>query len=123
MRGLAATALAASALVACATPPLAPGQPKDVRGYRIAEYEVLMDCFPMEAGDEVRWRFHSDVPVDFGIEFRDGAAIVQPVSRERVTADEGRFVALAAHRYCLQWGTGAQGAALDYALDLRRTSR
>jgi hypothetical protein len=110
-------------LVACVAAPVEPGRPRDVRAQRIPEYEVLVDCVAMAEGDVLRWRFRTDVPVDFAIEFQDGAARVQPVSREQVTADEGRFVALASNRYCLQWGTGGRGATLDYAIDLARGSK
>jgi hypothetical protein len=72
----------------------------------------------MARGDVVKWRFAADEAVDFAVQYRDGKAVVLPLTRERVTADEGRFAALVAERYCLTWEAGRKGVSLDYVLDL-----
>ena len=108
----------ASVLAGCAAAPLVPGVPKDVRGQRLPPREVHEECFAMARGDVVKWRFAADEAVDFAVQFRDGKAVVLPLARERVTADEGRFAALVAERYCLTWEAGRMGVSLDYVLDL-----
>lgn len=77
----------------------------------------------MEAGDELRWRFAADGPLDFRVQFRDGKAVVVPVSRERVARDSGRFVALSARDYCAAWEARRTGVLLDYSLELARPQR
>lgn len=108
----------AAMLASCVAAPLAPGAPKAVRGQRMPPHELHDECFAMARGDEVRWRFVADEAVDFAVQYRDGKVVVLPLTRERVTADDGRFAALVAGRYCLTWEAGRKGASLDYVLDL-----
>jgi hypothetical protein len=99
LAGLAA--LAASASVAAAqsssssssaaiATTLAPGKP----------YEA---CMTLGAGDQRRWYFKADGPVDFNIHSRDGDAVTYAVKRERMRGDGGTFVAKSARDYCWVW--------------------
>jgi hypothetical protein len=115
--------IAALPLAGCAVPPLAPGQPKEVRGHPMPPYEILEECFAMDEGDEVRWRFTAEAPLDFDIRYRDGKAEILPLVKERVSEDAGRYVALTAQRYCLAWEAKAQGTLLDYRIELGRSGR
>jgi hypothetical protein len=108
----------AAMLAGCAAAPLAPGTSKDVRGQPLPPHDVHEECFAMARGDVVRWRFVADEAVDFAVQYRDGKVVVLPLVRERVIADDGRFAALVAERYCLTWEAGRKGASLDYVLDL-----
>jgi hypothetical protein len=122
MRIAAPTAVAVALLAGCAVG-VAPGQPKDVRGKGLPAHELHEECFAMASGDELRWRFSADAPLDFGVYYRDGKVVVMPVTRERVTVGEGRFVALSAHDYCASWESGAQALTLNYSLELGRPRR
>ncbi|MDH5288253.1 MAG: hypothetical protein OEX23_16670 [Betaproteobacteria bacterium] len=113
----------ASSLAACAAPRLAPGEPREVRALPLPPFQENEECFAMDRGEELRWRFAADGPLDFRVQFRDGKAVVVPVVRERVAADSGRFVALAAQDYCAVWEAGRIGVLLDYALELARPQR
>ncbi len=113
----------ASTLAGCAAPRLAPGAPREANGQPLPPFQEHEECFAMEKGDELRWRFTADGPLDFRVQFRDGKAVVVPVSRELVAGDSGRFVALAARDYCATWEARKIGVLLDYSLELARPRR
>jgi hypothetical protein len=113
----------ASSLAGCAAPRLAPGAPREANGQPLPPFQEHEECFAMEKGDELRWRFTADAPLDFRVQFRDGKAVVVPVSRELAAGDSGRFVALAARDYCATWEARKIGVLLDYSLELARPRR
>lgn len=107
----------------CAAAALAPGTPKEVLGLPLPPYQMHEECFALARGASVTWRFRAQAPLAFDVRYRDGAALVLPIVRERVQADEGRFEALEAHRYCLAWEAGARGTPLDYTITLEAARR
>jgi hypothetical protein len=107
-------------LATCAMTPQDPEAPRVVTGVRIAPYERHEDCMALEDGDRLDFRFESQFPVAFNLQYRDGAVIVIPLSRERVEEFAGVFAAKATRPYCLAWEAGQQGAILDYRFRLRR---
>ena len=111
------------ALAGCAaTPAIEPGKPLEVRAHPLPPYEIHEECASLRPGDRLHYRFESTVPLAFNIHYHEGKAVVMPVTRERVTADDGTFVPLAAHVYCLMWEAGAEGTTIDYAVRLTRGS-
>lgn len=111
------------ALAGCAaTPAIEPGKPLDVRAHPLPPYEVHEECASLRPGDKLHYRFESKAPLAFNIHYHEGKAVVMPVTRERATADEGTFVPLIAHVYCLMWEAGAEGTTIDYAVRLTRGS-
>ena len=78
-----------SSSVAVATT-LAPGKP----------YEA---CMTLGAGDQRRWYFKADGPVDFNIHWQEGERVTYAVKRERMRGDGGIFVAKTAADYCWTW--------------------
>jgi hypothetical protein len=111
------------ALAACAaTPAIEPGKPLEVRAHPLPPYQVHEECASLRPGDRLHYRFESTAPLAFNIHYRDGKAVVMPVTRERVTADEGTYVPLAAHDYCLTWEAGAEGTTIDYSVRLTQGS-
>jgi hypothetical protein len=111
------------ALAGCAAAPaIEPGKPLEVRAHPLPPYEVHEECASLRPGDRLHYRFESKAPLAFNIHYHEGKAVVMPVTRERATADEGTFVPLAAHVYCLMWEAGAEGTAIDYAVRLTRGS-
>lgn len=111
------------ALPGCAAAPaIEPGKPLEVRAHPLPPYEVHEECASLRPGDRLHYRFESKAPLAFNIHYHEGKAVVMPVTRERATADEGTFVPLAAHVYCLMWEAGAEGTTIDYAVRLTRGS-
>jgi len=110
-------------LAGCAaTPAIEPGKPLEVRAHPLPPYEVHEECASLRPGDRLHYRFESTAPLAFNIHYHEGKAVVMPVTRDRATADEGIFVPLTAHDYCLMWETGAEGTTIDYSVRLTRGS-
>ncbi len=49
--------------------------------------------------------------------------MISPLVKDVVQEDAGRYVALAAARYCLEWIAGPVGTLLDYRVDVTRPAR
>jgi hypothetical protein len=112
------------ALASCAAAPVIdPGKPLEVRAHPLPPYQVHEECASLRPGDRLHYRFESKAPLAFNIHYHEGKAVVMPVTRERVTADEGTFVPLVAQDYCLMWEAGAEGTTIDYAVHLTRGGR
>ena len=108
-------------LAGCAaTPAIEPGKALEVRAHPLPPYEVHEECASLRPGDRLHYRFESTAPLTFNIHYHEGKAVVMPVTRERVSADEGTFAPLAAQEYCLMWEAGAAGTTIDYTLRLTR---
>ena len=60
-------------------------------------------CMTLAAGDQRRWYFKADGPVDFGLHYRDGAEVTYAVKRDGMRGDGGTFVAKDARDYCWTW--------------------
>jgi hypothetical protein len=118
-----AAVLLALTLAGCATPSLAPGEPRTVDRVVIAPYESHDQCMHLVRGDRVDWRYQSSEPLAFNIHYRDGNADLSPVVRERSTSDAGTFEAQFDEDYCLTWESGPPGAIIGYRILLRPAAR
>ncbi|HEY5366155.1 MAG TPA: hypothetical protein VIL19_06740 [Casimicrobiaceae bacterium] len=110
---LAATAMVA-ALAACAVAPIAPDTPYAVVAQPIAPWEVHEDCADVTAGDRIDFRFDASKALDFDLYYRQGIAVIIPLSRKNVTTDAGVFEVEIPGRYCLAWKAGASGGVVSY---------
>ena len=88
--GLAAETTSSSSSSAAVATTLVAGKP----------YEA---CMTLAAGDERRWYWKSDGPVDFNIHFHEGDQTRYALKRERMRGDGGTFTAKAAQEYCWSW--------------------
>jgi hypothetical protein len=123
-RAFARTALlAALALGGCADAPIVADTPRIVTGQRIAPWEKHEDCANAAEGDRIDFRFNTTEPVDFDLYYREGPAVIIPLSRKRVSADSGIFAVQIPARYCLAWQAGAAGTFVDYYITLHGRSR
>ncbi|MCC6193859.1 MAG: hypothetical protein IT518_05255 [Burkholderiales bacterium] len=116
-------ALVAFAVTACATDTFTAGEPRALHGVPVAPYEFHEECASLVAGDRIDYRFESTLPVHFEIYYRDGLAHVAPVSRDEATAGSGIHPVAFAHRHCLRWDAGRQGAMLDFNLRVLRAGK
>jgi len=120
-RAAAAALVLALAQAGCATPPgLESGRPLEVPAMPLPPYQSHEECVALAPGDRLQYRFGSTAPLAFNIHYHEGRAVVMPVTRERVSADEGTFAPLVAQEYCLMWEAGAEGTTIDYTLRLTR---
>ncbi len=118
-----AVLLAVLALAGCADTPLVADTPRVVVAQRIAPWEAHEDCANAAEGDRIDYRFNTTVPVDFNLYYREGAAVIIPLSRKDVSADSGIFGVQIPARYCLAWQAGSAGALVDYYITLHARSR
>ncbi len=107
-------------LAACAGEPMLPGTPKIVADLRIAPYEWHEECVALVPGDRLDYRFEAKSPVTFDIRYREGGMVLSPVARANVTEHSGIYAPRGAHRYCLWWEAGPEGALVDYRIRLLR---
>jgi len=114
-------AAVALALGGCATE-TADG-PKQVTALELSPYAAQEECAKLAPGDRLEYRFTADAPVKFNIHYHDGAAIVEPISRDGVTEEAGVFAPILAQDYCLMWEAGVSPASLDYRISIRRGPR
>jgi hypothetical protein len=117
-----AALLAAGVLLSgCAATPTA-GDPKVVKAHAVASYAIHEECFKLDEGDRVEFRFESTEPVDFNIHYHEGRAVVMPISREKSREDGGVYMARLTQDYCLMWEAGAAGAVIDYRMLIKRAT-
>jgi hypothetical protein len=107
-------------LAACASTPS--DAPETVTGLDMTPFSSNEECVQLAADDRLDYDFTSNQPVDFNIHYREGYAEILPISRDKVEADSGRFVAVLTEKYCLTWQAGAPGALLDYRIVVRRAA-
>jgi hypothetical protein len=106
--------IVAMLLGACASAPIAPNAPHIVTAQRIAPWEIHEDCADVLTGDRIDFRFDSTEKVEFDLYYRQGVAVIIPLSRADVKADSGVFDAQIPGHYCLAWKAGAAGAIVSY---------
>jgi hypothetical protein len=111
---------AALCIAACATAPDRLDAPKIVSGVEIAPYGVHEECVEMQKDQRVGYLFRAAVPVAFNVHFRDGNAVIEPVSSAHTQGESGEFSADRAQVYCLMWEAGAGGSVLEYRVEKLR---
>ena len=115
------TAALSLASAGCAAPPrIEPGRPLQVEAHSLPPYQIHEECVALAPGDRLQYRFESTAPLAFNIHYHEGKAVVMPVTRARVSSDDGTFAPLVAQDYCLMWEAGAEGTTIDYTLRLTR---
>lgn len=117
---LASTALAASA-------PRASAEIIDVdwgdgrrfdRSLRVAPGKFSEVCGKLAKGNEVRWRFESDGPLDFNIHYHEGRTVHYPVKREGTARADGTLTSAQDRDYCWMWTNKTdKAAALGVSLE------
>ncbi len=118
-----ARVVAVGALIAggCATDVV--DGPKQVTALTLSPYALHEECAKLAPGDRLEYTFTSDAPLKFNVHYHDGAAIVEPISRDGVSEDAGVFAPILTRDYCLMWEAGPTPASLDYRIDIRRARR
>lgn len=114
---------AATLLCACAAAPFPPDVPRAVIAQPIPPWESVEECTDIHVGDRIDFRFEATEKIDFELYYRQGAAVLIPLSRQQLTADSGVFDARIPGRYCLAWKAGAAGAEVTYHVLVRSADR
>ena len=66
-------------------------------------------CVRLDAGESIRYRFSSSVPVDFNVHYHRDKDVFYPVKASASRAAEASFTAPHADTYCLMWEHGGPG--------------
>ena len=106
--------LAATCLAACATPDAHTPRTVDV-----VPYGRVQECLHVSAGQRLNYRFEASHPVQFAIQYRDGAATLAPITRDDTREDSGIYPAAESREYCATWDAGAAGVHLRYSITLQ----
>lgn len=107
----------------CTNAPLLANAPREVEGEPLTPYAMHEVCAELETGDRLEYSFQALAPLHFNIQYREGNAVLVPLSRDGVDADSGVFKPLFTSTYCLQWEAGPQGTLLDYRVRIVRGRR
>jgi hypothetical protein len=110
------SALPVAFVAGCAAGPQHLDAPKAVFNVELAPYASHEDCLALRAGDRFGYVFEARVPVAFNIHFREGAAVIAPISRDSTSAESGDFTPDQDQTYCLTWQAGPEGSSVDYRL-------
>jgi hypothetical protein len=110
------------ALAACAGAPVERGVPVSVAQQPIAPWETHEACADVVAGDRVDFNFDATRPVDLDVYYRQGAAVIIPLSRRGVVADGAVLEVRIPGRYCLAFKAGAEGALVSYRITIHPAS-
>jgi hypothetical protein len=116
-RALLAIALA---LGGCATATPAVDETGAAKTFALAAYASHEECRALAAGDRLDYRFTSTAGLKFDIRYRNGNAVVMPITRDAVYADSGIYQAATAQHYCLAWEAGAEAASVELHLAVHR---
>ncbi|HEY7903132.1 MAG TPA: hypothetical protein VIH36_06760 [Casimicrobiaceae bacterium] len=111
--------VAALAIGACSDAPIAPGQQVSVAHARIAPWEVREACADVGVGDRIDFRFDATEAVDLDLYYRQGEAVIIPLSRKGTVADAGVLEVRIPGRYCLAFKAGPAGAFVSYHVAVR----
>lgn len=88
--------------LACTAAIAAEKAPQSLR-FELAAAKVHEECFRLEAGDERKYQWKSNAPVDFNIHYHKGSEVFYPVKRNLIRGDDGTFTAKTGEDYCLMW--------------------
>ncbi|HSS71304.1 MAG TPA: hypothetical protein VLQ46_11735 [Casimicrobiaceae bacterium] len=108
----------ALAATACAGGEYRLDAPRSAAGVEIAPYAIHEECVELARGERIGYYFASAAPIEFNIHYHDGAAVILPVTREKVRDDAGEFTADRKEIYCLMWEAGMQPTILEYRIRL-----
>jgi hypothetical protein len=82
----------------------------------IAPYATHEECIAMHDGERIGYFFEARVPVTFTIQYKEGNAVIIPLTRDATTDESGDYTADHDQTYCLTWKAGVEGSAIAYRL-------
>jgi hypothetical protein len=94
--------LLAASLLACAAPAFGAPVDKVLEPGKSHEY-----CEKLATGDERRYHWKADGPMDFNIHYHVGERVEFPVKRSAMRGDGGTFKARSDQDYCWMWTSKA----------------
>ena len=106
---------------ACCTALAAPPDKERFQAVNVALEPGAMheECARVEAGDQRRYHWKSDAPVDFNIHYHQGTEVFYPVKRGGMRGDGGTFAAKTGEDYCWMWTARDRPAKLEGRIELK----
>ncbi len=101
MQRLAALAFAAAALCAAAADSAQEGW--KTFEVKLAARAMHEECATVGAGEQRRYQWKADGPVDFNIHYHQGDDPIYPLKRDGMRGDGGTFTARTREDYCWMW--------------------
>jgi len=87
------------------------------RKLSIAPAKFAEVCGPLAVGEQVRWRFRADRPLDFNVHYHVGKDVVYPVRQDGAIERDGVLAVSRRDEYCWMWtNPGTTTAQLDLTL-------
>ena len=94
----------------------APGPTNAVIATTLEPQKIHEECLRLEPGEQRRYHWKSDAPVDFNIHYHRGAEVIYPVKRDGMRGDGGTFTAKTAEDYCWMWSARMAPARIEGAI-------
>ncbi len=117
MMRLAALAFVAAALCAAAADSAQDGW--KTFEVRLAAGSMHEECATVEAGEQRRYQWKTDGPVDFNIHYHQEQEVLYPVKREGMRGDGGAFTAKTREDYCWMWTARDKPLKLEGRIEAR----
>ena len=71
------------------------------------------ECVKLQAGDQRKYYWKSDAPVDFNIHYHRDPEVFYPVKRDATRGDGGIFTAKSGEGFCWMWTARDKPAKLE----------
>jgi hypothetical protein len=71
------------------------------------------ECMRLQAGEQRKWYWRANAPVDFNIHYHEGPEAFFPVKRAGMRGDGGTFTAKISQDYCWMWTAKDKPAKLE----------
>lgn len=69
------------------------------------------ECLELRAGQELKYSFTSNAPLDFNVHYHVGEEVFYPVKKDDSKKEDGTFKPETKQEYCLMWTNAAKKAA------------
>lgn len=99
------------------------GQALQFKRLTISSNGAHEECFRLEPGDVMDYRFDSSRVVSFNIHYHEANKVLEPVKLANSLHADGSYRAAMAQGYCMMWeNSGKAEAKLDYGFRIKGRS-
>jgi hypothetical protein len=77
------------------------------------------ECVKLKAGEQRKYYWKADAPVDFNIHYHRDPEVFYPVKREAIRGDSGTFTARDSEDYCWMWTALDKPAKLEGRIETK----
>jgi hypothetical protein len=77
------------------------------------------ECIRLKSGEQRKYYWKSDAPVDFNIHYHHEPEVFYPVKRDAMRGDGGLFTAKSGEDYCWMWTARDKPAKLEGRIETK----